>query len=462
MTPFVNSNGCPPEIFDRCCDDLWNAQDSRYKHYDNERAIDNIYLMMRSYVQPQIIFQRAIKFDFIRWPALLSRLDVEHPSRRLFVNRFGMSPERFICICYVLHALALNGSLVFNLDYFRPLIEHFGDSFTTFLNEFARDLPGLRLELRQELCRRLAEGKPARPLDEPREIPWVTKFPLLRLANNHARVWHPLIFAQGMESAVHKRLSERGQTYTQDFSKVFENYVLELIDEAGLKYFGEATYKEQVGKDKHAVEAIITIGKTNVFVESKLMAYSNQLTTTDRAPLVWTELRRVREAMRQGWLVSAQLRMMDVPAWSCTRATEDFLIVVTSQPINASSGEHLKRMFRDNAFNPVEKESPCPTFDQLSRLPLKNILLTSIDEFEHLIGCVINKEITLVEFLHEIAEANMNPAMAAMFMDQYLVSKTKAWYQPRALIYAREAAEETLTGAFNTIGFPMSSTTTND
>ncbi len=444
MSPMVSRSSCPPNVFDRCCADLWNAQDGKYNTRGNSRLIDNIYLMLRSYVQPQLLFQRAIKFDFIRWPALLARLDGDHPSRKLFIERFGMSPESFICICYVLHAPAINGSSVYNLDYFRPLQEHFGDSFSSFVNEFTRDLPGLRLELRKELRLRLAEGHPARPLDEPREIPWLTKFPLLRVANNQVRVWHPLIFARGMESAVHRRLSERGQAYTQDFSKVFEQYVLELIDEAGIQYLGEAAYKAKVGGDKKAVEAVITHGNTNIFIESKLMTYSDQLTTTDRAPLVWRELKRVLEAMRQGWQVSDHIRVIDAPEWDCTRATEDFLIVVASQPINASSGEHLRRLFHDDAFNPAAKKSSWPTFEQLSRLPLKNILLTSIEEFEHLIGCVINKEIALVEFLHETAEANMNPQMSAMFLDQYLSPKTKAWYQPRALTSAREDAEETL------------------
>lgn len=445
MTPLDKGQFCPKELFDQCCNELWNAHDSRYTLGGQERSNKNVYLMIRSYIQSQIPFQKAINFDFIRWPALISRLDPDHPTRQLFLKRFGMSPDNFSVLCYALHAPALNNTFLFNIDFFQPLRPYYGTSLDLFLNEFSRDLFELRAELRLMLDARLVQNKPARPVDEPHEFPWIAKYPLLRLPGQRFRVWHPQVFARGMESAVHKRLSECGQVYSQHFSGVFEDYVLELISEAGISYIGEKDYKDVVGADKNAVEAIVTYAGTNVLIEAKMTAYSESLLISESEGIVWKGLKRILGAMRQAWEVSSKLRSSSMPDWDCTRAKADFLVIVTSQPISSSSGEHLKRLFTHYTLEPSPTGNPSwPTQEQLAWLPLKHIIITSIDEFEHLIGCVINGEIDLVDFLREVAVKNHDPSSSAMFIDQFLSSKTKAWRLPNVLKRATIRAEDIL------------------
>ncbi|MBK6744864.1 MAG: hypothetical protein IPG66_18685 [Hydrogenophilales bacterium] len=68
----------------------------------------------------------------------------------------------------------------------------------------------------------------------------------------------------------------------------------------------------------------------------------------------------------------------------------------------------------------------------------------SIDEFEHLMGCVHNGEIDLVGFLSEIADAHSDPTTSVMFVDQLLGPKVKAWHLSNALDHARKRAEAAL------------------
>lgn len=312
-----------------------------------------------------------------------------------------------------------------------------------FMSEFARDLQGLRSELRKQLAARLAANVAARPRQESFEFPWLSNYPLLRDDQNDSVIWHPLIFARGMEQAVHKRLSENRADYAGSFSKVFEDYVLELIQEAGLNYLSEETYKEVVGSDKHAVEAIITIDGANVFVESKLTAYSEDLFLSDRKPVVWKSLKRVREAINQGWKVGSRLRDNGLPSWICTSSKVDFLIIVTSQPMSCATGEHFRRMFNRDIFEPHGFVG-APTVAQLEKLPLQNIVIVSIEEFEHLMGCVRNGEIGLVAFLREVAAAHVDPKTSVMFIDQMLGAKTKNWRLPQLLEDASQRAMEML------------------
>lgn len=439
---------CPQSLFNQCRQELWDAQSGRdyfgSKDADSKR---NTYLLVRSMLQAQIAFQKNISLDFLRWPALIARLASDHPTRMQFVERLGMEPDDFICLCYASFIPVLNGEMAFMRDDFEPLRPHFGPSVDRFLDEFSRDLVGLRSELRHQLKARIGEKKPARPRQELFEFPWLANYPFLQIEGRRLAVWHPLVFARGLEYAVHKRLSERRQDYANHFSKVFENYVLELITEAGLTYLDEKTYKDTVGLDKDAVEAIITCENTNVFIESKMTAYTENFALSDCKPMVWQSLKRVIEAMKKGWMVSSKLRDDNMPAWDCTGAKEDFLIIVTSQQMSCATGEHFRQMFKHDIFEPARpttEKATRPTDEQLGRLPLKNIVIVSIEEFEHLMGCVLNGEIELVTFLREVALAHTDPKTSVFFIDQLLGAKTRQWQVTNVIDQARLRAEATL------------------
>ncbi len=60
-------------------------------------------------------------------------------------------------------------------------------------------------------------------------------------------------------------------------------------------------------------------------------------------------------------------------------------------------------------------------------------MIVSIEEFEHLIGCIIENEISLVSFLREVAAAHTDPKTSVMFIDQILGLKAKKWAHPQLL-----------------------------
>ncbi|MBK6744863.1 MAG: hypothetical protein IPG66_18680 [Hydrogenophilales bacterium] len=368
MIPLNAGQQCPLHVFDQCRQLLWDVprrDDHLGSGGDDSRG--NVYLMLRSMVQTQLLFQKNLSWDFIRWPALIARLEPEHPTRVQFENRLGMSPDDFVVLCFSAYATVINGNTIIGPGFFEPFEQGFGVRVARFLGEFSRDLPGLRRELRMALRARIASGKPPRNRQELVEFPWIANYPLLRLPGERYAVWHPIVFARGMETAVHKRLSELKGKYADSFSKVFEGYVLELIADAGLDYLNEQAYKTALGAGKHAVEAIITCSGANVFIESKMTVFSEDLTLSDRAPVVWQNMKRVLEAMNQGWMVSSMLRSGATPAWECTHAVKDYLIIVTSQQINCASAEHFTRMFNRDVFDSARLQAAhkkTPTAEQ--------------------------------------------------------------------------------------------------
>lgn len=436
---------CVPEVFDRCRQTIWDAQGASDR---KESSPGGVYLMVRAMMQAQLLFQRRISWGFLRWPALIARLAPDHPSRRLFIERLGIEPDTFLCLCYATHVPVVSRSHTMELDSdFAPLRRRFGADVDRFFDEFSRDLLGLRVELQRQRATRKAAGEQARPRRELNEFPWLANYPLLRLPGDRFEVWHPAVFAKGMEEGVHRRLSERRGGYAGDFSKVFERYVLELLNEAGVQYLSEAEYKRALAGDVSAVEAIITADGVNVFIESKLTVYSEDVVVSNQAPVVWQGLKRVREAMQQAWMVGSRLRDRPTPDWECVRATEDFLMVVTSQPVSCATGEHFRRMFKHDVFDPemlARRKSKAPTAAHLNRLPLKNVLIASIDEFEHLMGGVRDGRIQLVPFFREVAAANADPLTSVMFLDQLIAKKAAEGAPPAVIEQALERADATI------------------
>ena len=432
---------CPQGVFEYCLQVLWDAQGSRERMADGP---GKVHLMLRSVIQAQMPFQIRPTVDFLRWPALVARLPASHPCRKLFRHCFAVEPEAFMQITYAAHAPVLNDELLIGPDYFAPLQAALGADADHVLNLFSRSLEQLRTELHERRQRQIANGQLTRPHHELNEPPWLMRYPLLLRSGGFLEIWHPSVFTRGMEQAVHRRMSEYGGDYSNEFSHVFEQYVLELLHDAGIEYLSENAYKQVVGRDKNAVEAIISRDGVNVYVEAKLSVYSEDLAQHTQGPKVWQALKQVRRAMDQAWKVGERLRQPGLPDWGCTKAAEDILIIVTSQPPFCATGEHFKRIFKDDVFDPTKlalRKQSTPTAAQLKNLPLASIILTSIGEWEHLMGCVRRGEVDLVPFLREVARANLDPVSSVMVIDQHISKYAKNWVLPALLQSAKDEAE---------------------
>lgn len=441
---------CPASVIDEIRADLWNTQAAR-KHVGNP----NVYLMLRSLIHTQLQFQQGESFGFMRWPALIGRLPVGHVLRTQFEAEFGCDPDTFIGIVFAAYSAVMEGKTFIVSNYLDPLRPLYGDAIDWFLERFSKDASELRHIVRDELHKRIYERKDGkqvlkpdagvRPESERVEFPWLSNFPLLRHPSGRLAVWHRLVFARGMEDGVHNVLSNLGQAYTDPFSKVFEQYVIELIRNSGLQHFSEDDLRNGNASNP-AVEALIHAAGCNVFVESKMSLFPDRVLISDRGPEVFMKMRRVREGMAQGWRVGENLRNGTIQISGPSSAQEDFLLIVTSRQLNVCSGEHFPRMFGDDVIARINPESHFggPTQSQLQRLPLKNIFILSIEEFEHLSGAVSEGSIDLVPFLRRAAADNANPETSSMNFDQILGSQVKRWVHPRLIRATRLRAERRL------------------
>jgi hypothetical protein len=444
---------CDQLVFDQLRNMLWQLS-----AFDDPDGPPGLFLMLRSMIHTQLLFQRPISFSFIRWPALIDTLPPDHPTRVQFGDVLGMDPDTWAEMAFATLTGAMQGKTYISPAWFSTMQRAYGDSIDVFVDSLARDLGSLRVALRDDFDARMYEQRDgkrfarknaiARPKAEFYEFPWFARFPLLRHHSGNFAVWHKLVFARGIEQGVHNKLAALGQQYTDPFSKVFEDHVVDLARWSGLPIVDEAQYKAAGNRALKAVDAIFCLNSANVFVESKMSLFHEQVVASDRSAEVFMKLKRVREAIVQGWQVGELLRDGSVNLPQCASATEDFLLIVTSRQLNLGSGEHLKRMFGDNVFDGITPESGArfgtPTTEQLERLPPRNIFILDIEEFDRLCGALQAGEVDLLEVLRVGARDCADPASAKMHFEQILSSFCKRWHVSPLMKQARERMEENL------------------
>lgn len=403
---------------------LWDLQGQKAV----DRADRNVWLMLRSNLHVQVEFQRNENWSYVRWPALYARLNPNGINRRQFRAAMGMEPEVFIDLANCMYSAVINREMPIGPDYLAPMRPQYGEAVDALYRLFVRDLSQLRDELRSDVAQKI-RGK-----QELYEFPYLKRFPLLRMRDGNIHCWHPLVFARGLEEAVHLRLSEQGADYVEPFSRVFEEYVTELTVEACPKSLVESSYKAIVGGESSAVEVIVQEDGCNIFIEAKMSLFADDVLLQDDETAAFNKTKRVRDAIKQGWKVGAKIREPSSKLGESYSVDQDFLVVVTSRDLVIGGGDSLKRLFASNKM-------AYPDADAELRLPLSNVFIMSIDNFENTIGCVGAGEVSFSTLLKEAAIANQDGATGRMFFSDFLHKYTKKWSQPRLLREALEASE---------------------
>lgn len=417
--------------FDRLRHQLWALQ-------GNESAAPgtpNVWLMLRSVLHAQFEFQRGEGWGFLRWPALYARLDPNSISRRQFRQVMGMEPNAFIDLAYALYAAVLKGKMPLGADFLAPLRPTYGDAIDSMYALLIRDLPGLRAELQGDGAQRI-RGK-----QELYEFPYLRRFPFVRLRDGRLHCWHPLVFARGLEDAVHLRLSELGEDYARPFSLAFEQYVTGLATGCGMVALDETSFKKKVGGNAPSVEAILEGEGCNIFVEAKMSLFADDVLLQDNETAIFNKTNVVRKAIKQGWSVGGLLRDAANGFGPRFDTQEDFLLVVTSRELLIGGGAALQRLYAPGTFDYPDEQAK-------HRLPLSNVFILSVEDFENAMGCVAAGEVNLSSLLKEAAIANQDGRSSRMFFSDFLAQYTKRWSLSAVFVDARMAAEARLAAAF--------------
>lgn len=371
-------------------------------------------LFFRQLINPQIGFQRRLSPGFVREAALLAQQPTDHPLRSLFETKVGISISDFLDIAMATYAAIMDGKRQLDVGWFDPLRNMYGDSaIDAFISCISRTYPQLI-----DFCRALP-GKDIKVSSELYEFPVLSRYPFLRTGNT-LECWHPAVFYRGLEGFVHSVLSEEGKSYIDCFSKLFEAHVVAEAKKLGVSFFDEAALIRFVSPETKVPDVLLSFPNCNIFIESKAGLFDESVMTVGHSEIFSNKTKALRTAVKQGWSASAGLRSERRAPTQVLNANRDYLLIVTNKELSASGGSALASMYPPDTFT-------CPSPECAQFLPLSNIYVLSIEDFERLISGISSTEFALPSFLDDCVEANQKADTSVHFFEQHL----DRWKLPR-------------------------------
>lgn len=404
--------------------ELWNFEGDLLK-----QPMSSAHLLIRPRAFVQIQFQQKPTRSFVRIPALLSRLPVDHGLRRLFQSQWELSPEQFVDLAIALYGARMEGNTPgFSRAYFEPLAARYGTrAIDRMLEMLSQNIEGLRNELTRAEDRGGDRGVAQRRRSELFEFPYFKRFPLYRVSPGVYLVWHPIVLGRALDEAVHLRLSDAGKAYSDSFSKVFERYVVELATNAHSLIYTEQDIKSAQGSQSTAVEAIIPFEQCNVMIEAKMGLFPDEVITANAQEIVKHKLRDLRKAVTQGAKVAEMLDSGELVFNGIAQAKRNYLIVVTSRDLIVGRGEVL-----DAICPPGSIAYPSDLSKEL--LPLAHVFFVSIDGFEKIIAAVRVGLTNLPDLLVKAVKDNAVPGGGSYWLELQMSNIAQAVEDSGSLI----------------------------
>lgn len=364
-------------------------------------------LFFRQLLHGQIGFQRHHSAGIVREAALLAQQLANHPLRSLFETKVGLSVLDFLDLAIATYAAIMDGKRQLDTGWFEPLRSVYqGSAIDAFISCISRTYPEL-----VTFCRALP-GSEIKVASELYEFPALSRYPFLRTGNT-LECWHPAVFYRGLEGFVHSVLSEEGQCYIDRFSKLFEGHVVREAQRLGVPFLDETALRSFVPTETKATDGLLSFPGCNIFIESKAGLFDESVMTVGHSEMFAHKTKALRTAVMQGWSASVGLRAERRAPTQVVGANRDYLLIVTNKELSASRGTALASM-----YPPGTLDRPNPEFTRF--LPLSNIYVLSIEDFERLVAGASTTGFALPSILDDCVEADQKAETSVHFFEQHL------------------------------------------
>lgn len=362
-------------------------------------------LFFRQLIRPQIDYQRRATPGMLREAALLSRQPANSRLRRRFLEKTGLDVEQFMGIAYAIYSEVTHGSDAFTDEWFDFLRARYSaEAVDALVAHLSLDLEGL-----VRMFRGLPDSND-KVASEYYEATPLRRFPLFR-AGAQLLVWHPTVLYRGLEGFVHSVLSDDGQAYMDEFSRLFERHVTAEARAMAGRFVSEDELAKWLPQGARIPDSLMVFQGCNVFVESKAGLFDESVMTVGHSERLRSRTATLVKAIGQGRSASKGLRESTSAPEDIKGAVLDYLLVVTNKELQAGSGARLASMYPAGTL-------PADLDKEL--LPLTRIYVLSIEDFERLGAAVRSGQLDLPSFLADCVNADANPETSVYFFSQHL------------------------------------------
>lgn len=384
---------------------LWQVQG----HGDSPIGAHNTaFIFMRQLLWPQVELQKLETKSLVREEAILSRLSDSHRLKKLIRNEIGLNPEVLVDLKLAVFSGLTSGNGRMSRSFLDPLARALGSNVVQrFLSLMALDSRGLT-----EFCSGLPGQGSSRVSSEYFEAPALTEYPLL-LVSGGFFWWHRMVFARGLESFLHRKLGRAGQKYIDLYGPVFEAYVIGMLRDIEIEYKTESELCEAFGSRDKLTDGLCVHSKANILIECKSLLYREDRMTVGSSRVFLHKMKSIVRAIQQAHSVSHLIRDRRAGPIEVNGRHPDYLLIVTNIDLLIGNIYKFKEVFGPKI---AEFKRTYPK----SNLPINNIFVVSVDEWERLVSLLKDQGLDFFDFLSQASNEDSDHRTAKFTMDQHV------------------------------------------
>lgn len=372
---------------------------------DNVREFQSrsdVYLWMRNLAFQQFWIQRKayLEFDVARQYLLFGTLDKNHAFQQWFKGTAGVSMLDFLELSWGLFVRVLaDKQWSVTESYFSGIADRYEDNTVShFLHAFSHSVLGARAWL-HAYDAEVPESVRGIEYEYFAPTPFA-RYPLIRHYENYYVISPDLLLNCLTELVYDLLKADYGGEFMNRFGRMFEDLVGKSIRSLYEFIITESDLKRHFKNrpDQRLVDYIIVDDECNIFIEAKAVTMSLRGMVTDLSGTVRSQTKPVLQGIEQAYAVAQTLTKDKEVCGVRIGDRKNYLIIVTFKDLFLGNGQ----LYRDQ-IAPAEIEKVIANSGGEELIPLSNVFVVSIDDFDALLGNVLGGRKSLADQLESAA-----------------------------------------------------------
>lgn len=356
---------------------------------------DNLTMLglLRPLAYQQFWHQQDLSLEsIVRQAIYFDGLSSGHTFRRWFKEDTGIEINDFLELAFMVMASFVGGKIRYVEDSFFSKATGYpprtADNFFAIISKTPDEIKKYLVEVNKD-----RQGSPS----EWREQTPLIRYPLLRLGIRHYSYSRRLL-AHALHSLVYDTLRRRDPNAFMDkFGHMFEEYVREALQSANIEFLDEKAILQMVEGRSKVTDFLIVESHVNVFIDAKGIEVGHLGMTSHCADVVADKLKTsVVKGIVQGIELVSALRSSSSAMHVNWDTSRNFLLLVTYKDLLLGTGQDFYEVYAKERLTAALNHPP----DKLC-IPLEHIYIISANEFDCLIGCIMERRVTFSDILKD-------------------------------------------------------------
>ena len=386
ITPGKYAKPATTSGINRILQKLFDLQDIAFKSNHRDLMIDFRRVIVSQFRFSGSLTRHAVFMD--RFYSILFMQNGKQSFNQAFQKETGLSLETFALLSSYLMAKTIDEEKIF-LFYEEMVTDLLGEVEIQDIAGFLRLIGGTVEEL-QLLVKEVRNQGRAFHASEYFEEPVMISKPVILFSDGLATA-HPCVLAIGLSEFVMRLLKEKMPGFKDKFTKLFEQYVKEILDDNGINYTHEKEIQSwyKTPNEAPATDFLLRNGSESLFIDVKGVEPKQAVLTSSDGRLIKDRLKDAHfKAISQ---ISECAKKLEELSIIHGDVEQRYGLIITHQEYYIFDANTLLSYVGDSGTKTIEKLGSC--------MKGNHILFCTIDDWEKCLAVCVDAGLSVLEFM---------------------------------------------------------------